>query len=166
MRKIVILAGLMAAAASPVLAQQNGAAADAPPGAQPITRQQFIAEMDAEFVRLDGNGDGVLTEAEIAASQRAAAEREALRQNQAVFASLDSDGNGSLSPQEFARLANPDAVPITASPILARFDRDGDNVVTLLEYRIATQGNFDAIDADRDGVVSPGEMATAGIVSN
>ena len=159
MLKSFVSAALAAAIAQPALAQEQAA----PEGAEPLSRQAFIAEMDAQFQRLDADGDRTVTEAEILASQRAAAEQEALRQNQAVFAQLDGDGDGMLSPQEFAQLANPDAVPVAASPILTQFDANGDGTVTLLEYRIATQANFDRIDGDRDGIVTPEEMGAAGI---
>ena len=94
----------------------------------------------------------------------AAAQAEAFRQNQAVFASLDKDANGQLSPQEFAALANPDAIAVSADPLMQQFDTDKDGAITLVEYRIATQSNFDRIDSDRDGVVTQVEMQAAGII--
>ena len=159
MRQTLAFAVLSIAIVAPVAAQS----AEAGQETQTLSRQQFIADMDAEFARMDANGDGTLTAAEIEQSQRAAAVQEALRQNQAVFTSLDTDGNGALSPQEFAKLANPDAVPVSAAPIVGQFDSNGDEAVSLLEYRIGTQANFDRIDADRDGTVSPAEMGAAGV---
>ncbi len=119
--------------------------------------------MDAEFARLDLDGSGFVVPSEIIESQRRAAQAEALRQNQAVFVRLDTDGNGMVSPQEFAALANPDALPVDATPLMTQFDSDQDEVITLVEYRIATQANFDRIDSDRDGVVTALEMRAAGI---
>lgn len=153
-RKALIAIGAVAAA-SPVLAQDT---------AEPLARQQFIAQMDAEFARLDGDGNGMVVPDEIAASQRAAAQAQALRQNQAIFAQLDADGNGALSPQEFARLVNVEAVPVDPSPLMNQFDSDRDGIITLVEYRIATQANFDRIDTDRDGVATDVEMRAAGII--
>ena len=46
---------------------------------------------------------------------------------------------------------------------MAELDTDRDGSITLVEYRIATQGNFDRIDSDRDGVVTDAEMLAAGI---
>lgn len=148
------------ASASPALAQQPGQA----PAQQPIGRADFVAQMDAEFRRLDRDGSGVVLPAEIVATQREVAQAEAIRQNQVVFAGLDKDGNGALSPQEFAALANPDAIAVSADPLMQQFDTDKDGSITLVEYRIATQANFDRIDTDRDGVVTPVEMQAAGLV--
>ena len=141
-------------------AQDTAAAGES---AQPISRAEFLRQMDAEFARLDEDGSRFVTAEEIVASQRAAAQAEALRQNQAVFAGLDRDGNGALSAEEFAALANPGAIPIDAAPLMQQFDRDKDGTITLIEYRISTQANFDRIDSDRDGVVTQVEMRAAGI---
>lgn len=86
-----------------------------------------------------------------------------MRQNQVVFAQLDQDADGQLSPQEFAALANPAAIPVDAAPLMNQWDTDRDGVITLVEYRIATQANFDRVDSDRDGVVTDMEMRAAGI---
>ena len=150
---VLLLAGL----STPAQAQQTAAS-------EPLARADFIAQMDAEFRRLDRDGSGVVLPEEIVATQRDIARAEALRQNQAVFAGLDKDGNGQLSAQEFAALANPDAISVSADPLMQQFDTDRDGAITLVEYRIATQSNFDRIDSDRDGVVTPLEMQSAGIV--
>ena len=133
---------------------------------EPLTRAQFIQQMDAEFARLDRDGSGFVTPEEIVESQRSAAQAEALRQNQAVFARLDSDGDGTLTPQEFAALANPGAIPVDATPLMQQLDGDRDGTITLIEYRVSTQSNFDRVDGDRDGVVTPLEMRAAGISAN
>ncbi|MFN2098837.1 hypothetical protein [Altererythrobacter sp. MF3-039] len=150
---LVILAAVSSPAAAQEAAQGEG-----------LSRADFIAQMDAEFRNLDIDSSGVVLPEEIVATQRAAAQAEAFRQNQAVFANLDQDANGQLSPQEFAALANPDAIAVSADPLLQQFDTDKDGAITLVEYRIATQANFDRIDTDRDGVVTPVEMQAAGIV--
>ena len=154
-----ILGALALLCAGPV---SGPASAQEPPA---VERAQFVAQMDAEFARLDGDGDGIVTPAEIAQSQRGAAQAEALRQNRVVFDGLDANGNGQLSPQEFARLANLQAVPVDAAPLMEQFDTNGDGTITLIEYRVATQGNFDQIDTDRDGTITPLEMRAAGIVN-
>ena len=156
MYRTIFAVGALTASAAPAIAQQDPA--------QPIQRQQFIAQMDAEFQRLDGDGNGMVVPAEIANSQRAAAQAQALRQNQAIFAELDTDRNGTLTPQEFARLVNVDAVPVDPSPLMNQFDSDKDGIITLVEYRVATQANFDRIDTDRDGIATEVEMRAAGII--
>lgn len=147
--------------ARPAWAQE--AAPAAAEAEQALSRAQFVQQMDAEFARLDRDGSRFVTAEEIVASQRSAAETEALRQNRAVFAQLDADGNGALSAGEFAALANPGAIPVDAAPLLQQFDRDKDSTITLIEYRISTQANFDRIDSDRDGMVTAVEMRAAGI---
>ena len=160
MMKHLTLSLAVLAVSVPVAAQQQ----TAQQVAQPIARTEFIAQMDAEFQRLDRDSSGVILPAEIVATQREVARTEAIRQNQAVFSGLDKDRNGALSPQEFAALANPDAIPVSADPLMQQFDTDKDGSITLVEYRIATQANFDRIDSDRDGVVTPVEMQAAGLV--
>ena len=156
MFRLTLIATGALALAAPALAQQTAA--------EPLQRQQFIAQMDAEFQRLDGDGNGMVVPAEIANSQRAAAQAQALRQNQAIFAELDADRNGTLTPQEFARLVNVDAVPVDPAPLMNQFDSDKDGIITLVEYRVATQANFDRIDTDRDGIATDVEMRAAGII--
>lgn len=151
---------LISLLAVPLSAQEAAPAGEADRG---LSRAQFVQQMDAEFARLDRDDSRFVTSEEIVASQRAAAQAEALRQNQAVFAQLDRDRNGALSAEEFAALANPGAIPVDAAPLMQQFDRDKDGTITLIEYRISTQANFDRIDSDRDGVVTQVEMRAAGI---
>lgn len=140
-------------------AQDGQATAD-----QPLARADFIQQMDAEFKRYDGDGSGTVVPEEVAAAQRSAAQTEALRRNGEVFQSLDRDGSGTLGPDEFAALVDTTDVQADPDPLMAQFDTDRDGVVTLVEYRIVTQANFDRIDTDRDGIVSPAEMRAANII--
>lgn len=128
-----------------------------------LTRSDFIREMDAVFSRLDRDGSRVLLPEEIEAVERDAARAEVLRQNRQIFAELDKNANGSLDVQEFAALANLDAIKIDTTPFMTQFDTDRDGTVTLVEYRIVTQGNYDRVDSDRDGVVTPIEMQSANL---
>lgn len=146
---------LGAVAFSPAAAQDGG---------EPISRASFITTMDANFAALDGNGDGQVTAQEAMEAQRRATYDEALRQNQQIFGQLDRDGDGMLTAQEFSGLVNPQSIPADPAPLLQQFDVNGDGTITLVEYRTRTQANFDAIDTDRDGVVTPMEMQAAGIV--
>ncbi len=145
------------------LALSAPAAAQQAP-AEPLERQQFIAQMDAQFRQLDGDNNGMIVPAEIVNSQRAAMQAQALRQNQVIFGQLDTDGNGTLTPQDFAQLVNVEAVPVDPAPLMSQFDSDRDGIITLVEYRIATQANFDRIDTDRDGIATDVEMRAAGII--
>lgn len=52
-----------------LLAAAGGATgASAQDAAEPLTRMVFIAQMDAEFKRLDGDGNGMVVPQEIVAS--------------------------------------------------------------------------------------------------
>jgi Ca2+-binding EF-hand superfamily protein len=88
-----------------------------------------------------------------------------MRQNQAAFQQLDRDRNGVLTAEEFAGLVNPQAIPADPAPLMQAFDGNGDGIITLVEYRVRTQANFDSVDVDRDGMVTNSEMQAAGIVA-
>jgi hypothetical protein len=46
---------------------------------------------------------------------------------------------------------------------MQRFDPNRDQAITLIEYRAATLANFDALDADHDGVVTQAEMRAGNV---
>jgi Ca2+-binding EF-hand superfamily protein len=157
-------------AASPSPAQQPTAPAPAtqaqrapaPAASRPVPRAQFIADMDAQFKRLDANGDGIATRLEIETNLQRGQAARAVQRNRQLFAALDKDRSGQLSAAEFAALA---AAPqaVNAGPILTTWDLNKDGKVGLVEFRSATQANFDRMDTDRDGIVTVAEMRAAGI---
>ncbi len=130
--------------------------------AKPIARAQFLAEMDGQFRLMDSDKNGQLTRSEIEQYQKQAAAAERKAGNQALFALLDVNGNGQLSPAEFAELptASP---PANAGPMLSREDINRDSQISLVEHRSATLANFDRLDLDRNGLVTPDEMKAGGI---
>ena len=154
-RCVVSVALLAAGTAVPAFAQ----AQPAPPV---IPRTTYLAAMDAEFRKMDADRDGVVTRAEIEASQRAAAAVEAARRNRALFAQLDADRNGQLSPVEFARATPPE--PVNAVPLITQYDSNRDGKVSQVEYRTVKLTRFDRIDTDKDGVVSVPEQRAAGLI--
>jgi Ca2+-binding EF-hand superfamily protein len=132
-------------------------------GAAPaIPRAQFIGDMDSQFRKMDADKNGQLTRTEIEQYQKLSAVAEAQARNRALFAQLDADKNGQLGPAEFAKLTTP-APAANAQPMLARMDGNKDQQVSLIEYRAATLANFDRLDTDKDGVVTPAEMKAGGI---
>ncbi len=157
--RFAFVAALFVTAATPLAAQQQSAADE------PLSRTNFIAQMDAEFSGLDADGDGQVTAQEAMNAQRQQTYNQAIQQNQAIFQQLDRDRNGMLSAEEFAGLVNPQSIPADPAPIMQAFDVNSDGAITLLEYRMRTQSNFDAVDIDRDGVVTSSEMQAAGIVA-
>jgi Ca2+-binding EF-hand superfamily protein len=154
------MVGMVACAlgATAAFAQQKAA----PSGPQPIARAQFLASMDGEFRKMDEDKDGQLTAAEIQKFQERQAMASAEARNRAQFAELDTDKNGQLSPAEFAKLVT--ATPAAnAQPMLSRMDGNRDSQVSLVEYRAATLANFDRLDIDKDGTVTPLEMKSGGV---
>lgn len=131
-----------------------------PSQAGDVARSTFIQSMDAEFRKRDLNGDGKATRAEVEQFERNAALAKAQAENRALFASLDTDRNGFVSPSEFAALVRNSPLP-DVSAQMQRFDTNRDQIISLVEYRTATLINFDRLDADKDGVVTERELATA-----
>lgn len=139
-----------------------GSAANAQVAAKPLARSQFIAEMDAEFRKTDADKNGQLTRTEIEQYQMLQAVAQAQARNSAAFAQLDSDKNGQLSKAEFAKIGTP-APTANAQPMLGRMDGNRDSQVSLVEHRTATLANFDRLDVDKDGNVTPAEMRAGGV---
>ena len=150
----VLVIGLALAAAVPATAQQAAAPS--------IPRANFIADMDTEFRKMDADKNGQLTKTEIEQFQRMQAVAQAQARNRALFGQLDADRSGQISPAEFARLVQAPPAP-NAQPMLARMDGNRDNQVSLVEHRVATLANFDRLDTDKDGIVTPAEMKAGGI---
>lgn len=137
---------------------------DGAPAAQTgsISRARFSADMDAQFRKIDGDRDGLLSIAEIEASQRAEALAAASKRNATLFTLLDADRDGRLTPQEFDKLNNPPPNSANASLMLGRMDGNRDRQISMVEHRAAMLANFDRLDGNRDGVVSAGEMKAGG----
>ena len=132
------------------------------PANQTLPRAQFIADMDSEFRKMDADKNGLLTKTEIEQYQKLQAVAQAAARNRALFAQLDTDKNGQLSKAEFAKVATP-APAANAQPILAGRDLNRDGQISLVEHRTATLANFDRLDSDKDGIVTPAEMKAGGI---
>lgn len=101
MKKTIILAGIAALAAAPLVAQGmkgheghegHGAMSD-----QPETRAAAEARVKAHFAMMDANKDGVVTREEIDAQQKARMDE----MRGAMFTRMDADKNGNISRAEF-----------------------------------------------------------------
>lgn len=161
---VALVAGV-SASASAAPAQAPRAAAPAAQAQQPATRAGVLKNVDAAFKSVDTNGDGLLTQAEIAAAEarnlqgRVAAARQRM---EAEFTKLDTNKDGQLSKAEFMAAA-PQA-PTTApngADVLAVLDKNKDGKVALEEYRAPIIGRFDAIDTNHDGTISEAERKAA-----
>lgn len=142
---------------------QTGAKPTVPSAVPSIPRAAFLANMNAQFGAMDANHDGKVTKPEVEAFQRASALRQIEARNRAIFAELDRDHNGQISPAEFAPFHAQPPVP-NGAPMLKQFDKDHDNAISSVEYRLGTLANFDRLDTDADGIATPAEMKAAGIV--
>ena len=167
MKSFQLILGIVAAAASSAAYSQSRPAARPAPAAagQPVSvpRATFIATMDAEFNKMDADKNGVLTKKEIEDFQRAVSILAAQNRNRALFAALDKDHNGVLTPAEFAALPMPRPQP-NAAPLLAQVDANHDGQITQVEFRAGKLANFDRMDTDKDGVVTAAEMRAAGVI--
>ncbi len=157
--RIVISAMLAVSFGAAAVGQQPSSGA----GPQPIQRSMFIQTMDAEFKKMDADKNGAVTRKEIEDYQRATSLVVAQQRNVALFRALDKDQNGLLSAAEFGSLPMNVAQP-NAAQDLAQVDGNRDGKATLIEYRSGKLVNFDRMDADKDGVVSPAEMRAAGLI--
>lgn len=131
-------------------------ASNVPAGAPDVARSTFIQAMDADYRRRDLNGDGKVMRSEVEQYERTTTLAQAQASNRALFVSLDTDRNGTLTPGEFLAIAKaPNFIDV--SPIMQRFDQNKDQIISIVEYRTATLANFDRLDLDKDGILSSSE---------
>ena len=168
----LIIAGLLAAVAAPLLAQPIAA----PMGAGKIvTRGDVQTRVQAQFARRDANRDGVLTTEELVkrGGQRGArmhrrgqiGGQHAMRGPNAAFDRLDANRDGAISRDEFARGRDMRAGKRVAQGgthhrsggMFKRADANRDGRVTLAEATSGALRHFDMIDANRDDRVTPQE---------
>lgn len=119
-------------------------------------RAAFHEKMKAAFfAKKDANSDGELSQEELD------------RMPEAVFAELDKDKSGGLSPAEM-----PARGPHGgrghhrhgdfAKHFFSRMDGNGDGKVTKAEMREAADRHFDRLDANKDGSVTEDELKSHG----
>lgn len=118
-----------------------------------LARTAFIQLMDSDFKQRDLDNNGKATRAEIEQFEKQRKLVQGQQDNRMLFLRLDSDRNGLVTPSEFTALIAPPGFP-DVSKIMQRFDSNRDQIISLVEYRVATLSNFDALDVDKDGVLS------------
>ena len=141
------------------LALSSAAAGQGPAS---LPRAQFIADMDGQFRKMDADRDGQVSRLEIEQFQKASIVAASRARNRQLFAGLDTDKNGQISPTEFLRV--PMNTPNTNPQLILNFDSGRDGKVSLLEHRTATLANFDRLDTDKDGNVSVAEGRAGGVI--
>ena len=165
----IFIAGFAAVSVAPVAnAQASTPAAQARPGTasarapQPVTRTTFVHGLDESFKKVDANGDGSVTQAEIGAAQarsEQAVDTMLVKRRDDTFAKLDTNKDGQLSKAEFAA-----AMPIGNRPhpdpavALAKLDTNKDKKVSAAEFRAPPLANFDKMDLNHDGTISVDEQ--------
>lgn len=129
-----------------------------------IARADLAKGLDTRFASIDANKDGVLSKDEISAVQAAALQRARSVQQQrleAEFKKLDTDKNGSLSLAEFRAAAAPVNASESPDQMLATLDGNKDGKVSSSEYKSKPLANFDRMDSNKDGILTPQEVAAA-----
>jgi hypothetical protein len=155
------ITGITAAANVPAAPPQTGTKpAPAAPQPEP-TRAVLVKNLDANFKSIDTNGDGTLSQAELAAAQlKTEQQRLALIRSrlEAEFAKLDANHDGTLSKAEFMAAA-PETVatPTNGAALQSQFDKNKDGKITIDEYRAPVVARFDQADTNHDGVLSAAE---------
>ena len=115
--------------------------------------QPVVAAAVTEFKAMDTNGDGKVTREEHAAGARS------------MFQKMDANRDGKVTASEMEAaqraIAGSDAAPdsLSAADKIKAVDQDGDGVLTAAEHANASRTMFDKMDANRDGVLTPEEMA-------
>jgi Ca2+-binding EF-hand superfamily protein len=155
-------AAMLTCASAQALAQAQSPAGGATAAPPPLARTEVAKNLDAEFKQMDSNGDGKLIKTEVqAAIQKRAAEMQAtLAQRQKdEFDKLDANRDGSLSLAEYRAGTVVSAKAGAADSRIAQLDTNKDGAISLAEFRAATLAQFDKLDKDRNGVLSPQERA-------
>ena len=162
---------ILATAITAVTAAANVPAAPAPTGAKPppvvsvsqpeATRAVLLKNLETNFKSIDTNGDGTLSQAELAA---AALKTEQLRiallraRLDAEFVKLDTNHDGTLSKAEFMAAApQAAATPPNGAALISQLDKNKDGKVTIEEYRAPVVARFDQADTNHDGILSQSE---------
>lgn len=140
------------------------AAAPAAEAAKPMTRAQFLANVQARFNAVDTNHDGYLEESEVAAAQQKELQELQQREQQrleAEFNRLDTNHDGQLSKAEFMAAAPPIKARETPAQLVGTIDANKDHKVSLQEYEAGPLSTFNKLDANHDGTVTPQEIEAA-----
>jgi Ca2+-binding EF-hand superfamily protein len=152
-------------AAVPAVAAAPAQPAGSKPAAATQTRTAVVNALATNFKAVDANGDGTLNAAELQSAegkvqqQRIAAVRGKI---EAEFTKLDTNKDGQLSKAEFMAAAPvTSSTPPNGAKLLAVLDKNKDGKVVIDEYRAPILARFDAIDTNKDGVISDAERASA-----
>jgi Ca2+-binding EF-hand superfamily protein len=99
------------------------------------------------FEKIDADGDGQITKAELEAM------------GVARFEKVDADGDGFITQAE-VEIQQSDRAAKRAARMMERLDADEDGRISLAEMQKSPRANkmFDRVDADGDGVITKAEF--------
>ena len=132
MRTTALATGILALAATPILAQQEDGS---------LGHQQMEADLcEMGYARYDTNGDGQLSPSELEDGSTVA------------FGQLDADANNAISRSEYVDCVNKMAGTESASADrssenMGRIDTNGDGALSQQEFMQATVQTYDAMEA-------------------
>lgn len=141
----------------------------------PIVIAEVEASVERRFVQADADGDGLITAEEFDGAEMHPPgprghmgrrfHRDGARHSLAtddieakVFAEMDSDGNGALSPDEFSEQNRRAArVALMKQQMFSTIDQNDDGVITRDEFDTRTRRLME-MDTDGNGEVSRDEL--------
>ncbi len=138
-----------------------------------ITQSEYMAQAQTRFESTDLNQDGYLSEEE---RKQARQQRMSDRRSD-FFAKADTDGDGSISPEEHAALSGPRGPKSSGvdgerrdkkgkrggkrgkgkAERMAEIDTNGDGLLSYQEYMTSAEQRFAKADANGDGIIGPDE---------
>ncbi len=119
-----------------------------------ISGEEVQSVLDKKFTAADTNTDGLLTQEEITVAHELEHKERAAKH----FAELDTDGNGSLSLEEFQAGKPPAEHGDRSEGMLSRLDLDGDGMLSSIEMNSPLVDKFTHMDTNGDGVISTEEL--------
>ena len=130
--------------------------------AKPVTRSDFLKNVDGRFAMIDTNHNGTIEPAEMAAEQQRelqVAKTAITQQLQQKFRQLDTNKDGQLSLAEFMAAAPPIRTNETPQQLMQALDANHDRKVSADEFKAPEIAKFNRLDINHDGVVTPAEQA-------
>ena len=131
---------------------------------KPVSRADFVKNLDTRFNGVDTNHDGEISKDELTAQQQRElqqAKAGIAKKLEESFRRLDTNKDGQLSLQEFMAAAPPIRTSETADQFIARLDSNHDGKISPDEWRAPELAKFNKIDTNHDGVVTPEEIKAA-----
>jgi hypothetical protein len=177
MNKFVIFGGSLLGGA--VAIAITGAAIAADPEVKmpkgPITKAEMLAHADARFEKMDRNADGKLDASDRDGGAHATPSADHKAENDAHFAAMDTDKNGSISRAEFDAAHTGPAKDMAHSKkrgkgkagkrgamgayMMRSADSNNDMAISRDEFRAAAEARFAKQDANNDGILTAEERS-------